>query len=179
MNRNLPSLAIFFIFPLPFFAQSAPPGSPTPTAPAAHGQKLHITGIPNAGKITDVLFRGAQPKEMGLSELKILGITILVDLRTEDREKIEWERQRAESLGMRFVHIPVDGWSPPTDEQVVQFLSLLHDNPGQKSSCTAISVTIAPAFSSPPFAWFLKNGLRNKPYEKCISSASTACGTLL
>ena len=132
MNRTLPSLAIFFIFPLPFFAQSAPPGSPTPIAPAAHGQKLHITGIPNAGKITDVLFRGAQPKEMGLSELKILGITTLVDLRAEDREKINWERQRAESLGMRFVHIPVDGWSPPTDEQVVQFLSLLHDNPGQK-----------------------------------------------
>jgi protein tyrosine phosphatase (PTP) superfamily phosphohydrolase (DUF442 family) len=132
MHRTLPSLAILFILPLSFFGQSAPPVSPTSTTPAGHGQKLHITGIPNAGKITDVLYRGAQPTEMGLSELKILGITTLVDLRTEDREKIEWERKHAESLGMRFVHVPVDGWSPPTDEQVVQFLSLLRDNPGQK-----------------------------------------------
>jgi protein tyrosine/serine phosphatase len=69
---------------------------------------------------------------VGLSELKILGITTIVDLRGEDREKIAWERKRAESLGLRFVHIPVDGWSPPTDEQVVQFLSLFRDNPGQK-----------------------------------------------
>jgi protein tyrosine/serine phosphatase len=96
------------------------------------GQKLQITGIHNAGKITDVLYRGAQPDEHGLSELKKMGITTIIDLRGEDREKVEWERQRAESLGMRFVHIPVDGWAPPTDEQVIQFLSLLHDNPGQK-----------------------------------------------
>ena len=99
---------------------------------SVQGQKLRITGIPKAGKITDVLYRGAQPNEVGLSELKILGITTIVDLRGEDREKVEWERKHAESLGMRFVHIPVNAWSPPTDEQVVQFLSLLHDNPGKK-----------------------------------------------
>ena len=99
---------------------------------SAYGQKLRIAGIPNAGKVTDVLYRGAQPKEIGFSELKKLGITIIVDLRGEDREKIEWERKLAESLGIRFVHIPVSGWSPPTDEQVIQFLSLLRSEPGQK-----------------------------------------------
>jgi protein tyrosine phosphatase (PTP) superfamily phosphohydrolase (DUF442 family) len=137
MERTLPSLALFFVLPLHLFAQTA---APAPAAPAsgppiiqpAHGQKLHITGISKAGKITEVLYRGAQPSEVGLSELKMLGITTVVDLRGEDREKVAWERKRAESLGMRFVHIPVDGWAPPTDEQVVQFLSLLHDNPGQK-----------------------------------------------
>jgi protein tyrosine/serine phosphatase len=100
---------------------------------SAYGQKLHIAGIPNAGKITDVLYRGAQPKEIGFSELKKLGITTIVDLRGEDREKIAWERKLAESLGIRFVHIPVSGWSPPTDQQVVQFLSLLRSEPGRKT----------------------------------------------
>lgn len=33
---------------------------------------------------------------------------------------------------MRFVHIPVSGWSPPTDEQVAEFLALFHSNPQQK-----------------------------------------------
>jgi protein tyrosine phosphatase (PTP) superfamily phosphohydrolase (DUF442 family) len=137
MKRTLPSLAFFFVFALPLFAQTAalPPAAPA-SAPrviqAAHGQKLRINGIPKAGKITEGLYRGAQPSEVGLSELKMLGITTVVDLRGEDRQKVEWERKHAESLGMRFVHIPVDGWAPPTDEQVVQFLSLLHDNPGQK-----------------------------------------------
>jgi len=93
---------------------------------------VRISGIPNAGKITDFFYRGAQPREVGFSELKILGITTIVDLRGEDREKLLSERKHVESLGMRFVNIPVSGWSPPTDEQVVQFLSLLRDRPGQK-----------------------------------------------
>src|SRR6266446_7500096 len=136
MNRSFTTLAFFFLLPFPLLAQTPSPTSAPAAAPAfpplAHGEKLHITGIPNAGKITETLYRGAQPREVGLSELKILGITTIVDLRGEDRDKIAWERKHAESLGLRFVHIPVDGWSPPTDEQVVQFLSLFRDNPGQK-----------------------------------------------
>jgi len=64
--------------------------------------------------------------------LKKLGISTIVDLRIEDQSKIAWERRETEALGMRFVHIPVSGWAPPTDEQVAQFFSLFHDNPGQK-----------------------------------------------
>ena len=110
---------------------SAPPASSAPAHPV-YGEKLHIAGIHNAGKISDVLFRGAQPKENGLAELKKMGITTIVDLRGEGREKYEWERQQAESLGMRFVHLPVSGWAPPSDEQVAQFLSLFRDEPRQK-----------------------------------------------
>jgi protein tyrosine phosphatase (PTP) superfamily phosphohydrolase (DUF442 family) len=136
MKRSRATLAFFFLLPLSLFAQTPSPTSPSSAAPPfpqpAHGEKLHINGIPNAGKITEILYRGAQPREVGLSELKILGIATIVDLRGEDREKIEWERKTAESLGMRFVHIPVSGWSPPSDEQVVQFLSLFRDNRGQK-----------------------------------------------
>jgi len=132
MKRTLPSLALFLVLPLHLFAQTTTPASATPTMQSAYGQKLHIAGIPNAGKISDFLYRGAQPKEAGLPELKKLGITTVVDLRRENREKIEWERKLAESLGMRFVHIPVSGWSPPTDEQLGQFLSLLRREPGHK-----------------------------------------------
>jgi protein tyrosine phosphatase (PTP) superfamily phosphohydrolase (DUF442 family) len=109
---------------------------PQPSAPSemhsAYGEKLRIPAIPNGGKINDHLYRGAQPRPQGLAELKKLGITTIVDLRGEDREKILWERRQAESLGMRFVNIPVSGWAPPTNEQVLQFLSYFRDDPNQK-----------------------------------------------
>jgi len=79
-----------------------------------------------------MLYRGAQPKDGGLTELKKLGITTIVDLRGEDREKFEWERGKAEALGMRFVHIPVSGWAPPSDEQVAKFLELFRGDPHQR-----------------------------------------------
>jgi protein tyrosine phosphatase (PTP) superfamily phosphohydrolase (DUF442 family) len=136
MKHSLPALFLFSLLSPGLLAQTPSPSTAQTSAPAfpqpAHGEKLHIPGIPNAGKITDFLYRGAQPREVGLSELKILGITTIVDLRAEDREKIDWERKHAESLGMRFINIPVSGWAPPSDEQVVQFLSLVRDNPGQK-----------------------------------------------
>lgn len=136
MKRTWPLLILFSFHSARLFSQVQAPAPAPPAAAAvmqpAYGAKLHIAGVHNGGKITEVLYRGAQPHEQGLPELKKLGITTIVDLRGEDREKIQWERKHAESLGMRFVNIPVSGWSPPTDEQVVQFLSLLRSDPPQK-----------------------------------------------
>src|ERR1700688_1886707 len=105
---------------------------PQPITPSvmssAYGEKLKIHGIPNPGKINEGLYRGAQPNEQGLEELKKLGITTIVDLRAEDRAKSEWERQQAEKLGMRFVHIPIAGFAAPTNEEVAQFLALFRDS---------------------------------------------------
>ena len=129
-------LALSGIFSSPLLAQEKASAAASPAAPAAgqpaYGEKLHLAGIHNAGRISGVLYRGAQPKDAGLAELKKLGITTIVDLRGEDRQRADWEHREATALGMRFVHIPVSGWSPPTDAQVAQFLSLFRDDPQQK-----------------------------------------------
>lgn len=109
-------------------AQAAAPSA----AHFTYGEKLHLAGVPNSGKINDHLYRGAQPREQGLRSLKKLGITTIVNLRAEDPAKIRWEKKESESLGIRFVHIPVDEWSPPTDQQVAQFLSIFRDNPEER-----------------------------------------------
>jgi tyrosine-protein phosphatase SIW14 len=132
MRRLLSLLLLSCSLPWPLLAQSDANARASPSERQTLGEKLQLRGIPNAGKISDALYRGAQPREKGLPELKKLGITTIVDLRGEDAGKIAWERQHAEALGMRFVHIPVSGWSPPTDEQVVQFLSLFGNDPQQK-----------------------------------------------
>jgi len=109
---------------------STPPA--TSVLRSAYGEKLKLNGVPNSGKISDALFRGAQPRAEGMKELKNLGITTIVDLRGEDPDKITWERRQAESIGIRFVSIPVSGWAPPTNDQVAAFLALFRDHPKEK-----------------------------------------------
>lgn len=120
------SRSLVFLFLISAFLLSAQEQkNPVPTiSPLPLGEKLKLSGVPNAGKIDNVLFRGAQPHPEGIEELKKLGVTTIVDLRGEGQDLIEKERKQAESLGMRFVNIPVSGWSPPTNDQVAQFLSL-------------------------------------------------------
>lgn len=124
------TLLYFCVIPQIHAQDTSPPLTPSVMS-SAYGEKLKIRGVPNPGKINDGFYRGAQPNEQGLKELKKLGITTVVDLRAEDRYKLEWERQQAEKLGMRFVHIPVAGFAAPTNEEVAEFLSLFSD-PQQK-----------------------------------------------
>jgi tyrosine-protein phosphatase SIW14 len=124
---SIRALLVLSLYAVPFVsAQTEKISSPTISAPP-FGEKLKLSGLPNGGKISDSLFRGAQPRTPGFDQLKHLGITVIVDLRGDDANKIAWERRQAESRGIRFLNIPVSGWSPPTNEQVAQFLSLFGD----------------------------------------------------
>jgi tyrosine-protein phosphatase SIW14 len=134
MKRSPLILSLVFVSVLP--AQLSAQKQVEPSAPSgmrsAYAEKVRIPGVPNSGKINDHLYRGAQPRDPGFLELKKLGVTTIVDLRGEAPEKSGWEEKRAESLGIRFIHIPVPGWSPPTNDQVAQFLSIFRDNPQEK-----------------------------------------------
>jgi tyrosine-protein phosphatase SIW14 len=97
----------------------------------APAEKLKLAGVRNAGKVSEMLLRGAQPSAQGLAELKKLGVTTIVDLRGNSGP-VAWERAQAESLGMRFVNIPVLGWSAPDDAKVALFLKVVQQDPTQK-----------------------------------------------
>src|SRR5260370_34226291 len=117
-----------------WLAQVNPSAAQPEIARASFGapaEKLNLPGLPRAGKVSEVLFRGAQPSPQGLVELKKLGITTIVDLRG-NRGPVASERRQAVSIGMRFIDIPVLGWSAPTNAQVAQFLKLFKDAPQQK-----------------------------------------------
>ena len=134
MKRALLILSVVFVSALPtrLSAQNRAQSAAATGAHFVYGEKLRIAGVSNSGKVNDHLYRGAQPNSPGFLELKKLGITTIVDLRSEDLAKINWEEKRSESLGIRFVQIPVNGWAPPTDAQVAQFLSIFRDNPQEK-----------------------------------------------
>jgi protein tyrosine phosphatase (PTP) superfamily phosphohydrolase (DUF442 family) len=127
-----PSLILASFFLAQVFAQTQVQPSVPSSMHSAYGEKLRIAGVPNSGKVNDHLFRGAQPRDAGLRELKKLGMTTIVDLRNEDPAKMNWEEKTADSLGIRFVHIGVNEWSAPTNEQIAQFLAIFRDHPDEK-----------------------------------------------
>jgi protein tyrosine phosphatase (PTP) superfamily phosphohydrolase (DUF442 family) len=98
----------------------------------ALAEKMSTPGLGDFGKVNDYLYRGSQPKPEGIEELHKLGIDTIVDLRGERRGVREKEQQHAESLGMRLVNIPGNGWTPPRDEQVAQFFALASESPRRK-----------------------------------------------
>jgi hypothetical protein len=102
-------LFILFVVGTPVVRAQAPQAA-LHSLPSA--EKLHVMGIPDAGKITGQLYRGAQPRAGGLEQLKNFGITTIVDLRGEDSRGRDLEKKEAEALGIHFVSIPVSGSSP-------------------------------------------------------------------
>jgi protein tyrosine phosphatase (PTP) superfamily phosphohydrolase (DUF442 family) len=118
------------LVPQKFQAQEAPAPAADPRSIRTFGEKLKVPGIPNAGKVTDTLFRGAQPRERGYEQLKSLGVSMVIDLRNTGPKSPE--RQRVETLGMRYVSLPTSAYLGPTDHQVATFLQLLRDNPKEK-----------------------------------------------
>ncbi len=133
MARNSLSVTILLLLSACALAQepSSAPAAP-PVIRSAYGEKLRLPGLPNGGRVNDVLYRGAQPHIAGLQELKKLGITTIVDLRGENPGLRDSEKEQAESLGIRFVNIAVSGWAPPSNDQVAQFLALFRNNPKEK-----------------------------------------------
>lgn len=80
--------------------------------------------IKNFGQMDERFYRGAQPKEDQYESLKALGITTVIDLQAKPKE---YERQLVESLGMRYVNIPMIEKKYPKPEHVAEFLKLVDD----------------------------------------------------
>src|SRR6185503_11447220 len=66
----------------------------------------------------------AQPKEKDYKDLASLGIKTVIDLR-DDPEA--YEKPMVESLGMRYVHIPMIGKKYPSAEAIETFLKTVND----------------------------------------------------
>jgi protein tyrosine phosphatase (PTP) superfamily phosphohydrolase (DUF442 family) len=88
-------------------------------------------GVPNWGRVTDMLYRGGQPSTVGFKALQQMGVAIIVNFRDEPEETFS-ERREVESMGIKYVNIPWSGSDQPSSWQVVQFLDLVRANPQAK-----------------------------------------------
>lgn len=80
--------------------------------------------IKNFGQMDGRFYRGAQPGKKDYKDLAALGIKTIIDLR-EDPEA--YEQPLVESLGMKYVNIPMIGKKYPTPEATDAFLKTIND----------------------------------------------------
>ena len=92
--------------------------------------------IPRFYQVDEQLYRGSQPDADGFRHLRDLGIKTVINLR-EERDALQTGEQKiVESLGMRYVHLPVkDGnfftWFRRIPEDTVKrFLAIVQSEPG-------------------------------------------------
>lgn len=86
-------------------------------------------GILNFGKVSDHLYRGAQPDSAGIQNLKRLGVKLIVNLRMPG-DCWKDEAAAAAANGILYTNFPMSGSARPTDNQVRQILALFQTFPG-------------------------------------------------
>jgi protein tyrosine phosphatase (PTP) superfamily phosphohydrolase (DUF442 family) len=84
-----------------------------------------VTGIPGFVKVSDELYRSAQPNARGFGEARELGVRTVVSLRT-----LASDRHRLRGLGMKYVHIACNSVHPE-EEDVLAFLKIVTDPENQ------------------------------------------------
>jgi protein tyrosine/serine phosphatase len=99
-------------------------------AKSSFQEPIRADGVSNFGRVSDQLYRGAQPSSVGFNTLHNMGVSIIVNFR--DEVDPAGEKREVESLGMKYVGIPWSAFSNPSDAQVVQFLDLVRANPQAK-----------------------------------------------
>jgi tyrosine-protein phosphatase SIW14 len=116
-------LAVAFSFPLT--------GQTNPTSLIKHanvGVTLPIVHIKNFGQINENYFRGAQPEGQDYNDLATLGVKTVINLINDEKGE---EVATVQRMGMKYVHIPMTTGTPPTSDQIKQFLSLVEDPANQ------------------------------------------------
>lgn len=90
--------------------------------PAHSANSVQMEGVPNFYKVSDNLYRSAQPTAEGMRNVKAIGIKTVVNLRSfhSDRDEIG-------DTGLGYEHIRVKVWHP-VEKQVVKFLQIVTDN---------------------------------------------------
>jgi len=94
----------------------------TQTAENKWAGRIELSGIPNLHKVSDDLYRGAQPSTDGMRQLEKLGIKTVINLRF-----ILSDRNRIEGTGLDYEHINMTTWNTRTKD-VLRFLQIVTDS---------------------------------------------------
>jgi len=98
------------------------PATPDTAAARKWAERLEVPGAPNLHRVTETLYRGAQPNAEGMRELKKLGVKTVVNLRS-----FHSDRGEIGDTGLAYEHIYMKAWNAE-EEEVVRFLQIVTDS---------------------------------------------------
>ncbi|MHC4628701.1 MAG: fused DSP-PTPase phosphatase/NAD kinase-like protein [Planctomycetota bacterium] len=88
----------------------------------AWAERLELPGVPNLHKVSENLYRGAQPTGDGLKQLEKLGVKMVLNLRSSRSD-----RDELEGTALAYEHIRMTTWNPDP-ENVDRFLKIVTDS---------------------------------------------------
>jgi protein tyrosine phosphatase (PTP) superfamily phosphohydrolase (DUF442 family) len=88
--------------------------------PEKWAQPIQMKGVPNLHKVSDNLYRSAQPTAEGMGNLKKMGVKTIVSLRS-----FHTDRKAIAKTGLAYEHIYMKAWHPE-EEDVVRFLRIVN-----------------------------------------------------
>ncbi len=108
---------------LPFGSQIGNNQRQAETLPAQKkwAERIELPGLPNLHKVSDDLYRGAQPTAEGMKQLEKLGVKTIINLRSlySDRDEIK-------DTGLAYEHIVMTPLNVD-DKDVIRFLRIVTD----------------------------------------------------
>jgi protein tyrosine phosphatase (PTP) superfamily phosphohydrolase (DUF442 family) len=124
--RYLPLLLPLVLTTAAALAESPDGNKPTKDSkpsprPANWAQPRQVQGLPNLHKVSDNLYRCAQPTAEGVKNLKSLGVKTVVNLRS-----FHSDEDLLKGVGLNYEHIAMKAWHPE-EEDVVRFLRIVAD----------------------------------------------------
>ena len=82
-------------------------------------------------RLSDTLISSGMPTAEQLTEVAGAGIRIVINLALPTSERaLKDEEKQVETLGMEYIHIPVE-WDHPTRENLVDFIHAMDANKGK------------------------------------------------
>ena len=117
--KNMKLIAAISLFALVLVNTAYGAETSATNRPAHWAKPIQIKGAPNLHKVSDTLYRSAQPSAEGIRNLKAMGIETVVDLRSfhSDRDEIE-------DTGLAYEQIYMKAWHPE-EEDAVRFLQIV------------------------------------------------------
>ncbi|MBP6003767.1 MAG: tyrosine-protein phosphatase [Pyrinomonadaceae bacterium] len=117
---------------------------------AAYSQSISPSkDLPNLYKVNAGIYRGGQPAEAGIKQLKAAGIRTIIDLRDDD-DRAKKEGAWAKSAGLKFINIPLSNLLGPKDAKIDRILEqmtlsenqpvFIHCKRGSDRTGTAIAI---------------------------------------
>lgn len=97
------------------------------SAAAAQQAEPRYKELPNFHRVSERLYRGAQPTAGGIKKLAELGVKTIINLRGED-DNTRAEQREAEAAGLRYYSIAMPGLSRPSEEQMKRIAALIDDD---------------------------------------------------